>query len=65
MVGVVTLASVLIGLARIGAWVIDRREQQAAKVIRDATELAKARAEFLPTPSPTRSCIVLGQGDGP
>lgn len=53
-VGVVALASVLIGLARLGAWVIDRREQQAAKVIRDAAELAKARAEFLPTPSRLR-----------
>lgn len=53
-VGVIALASVLIGLARLGAWVIDRREQQAAKVIRDAAELAKARAEFLPTPSRLR-----------
>jgi len=54
MVGVVALASVLIGLARLGAWVIDRREQRAAAAIRDAAQVAQARAQFLPTPSHLR-----------
>jgi len=54
MVGVVALASVLIGLARLGAWVIDRREKRAASAIRDASLVAQAQAEFLPTPSRLR-----------
>jgi len=52
--GVVSLASVLVGLARLGAWVIDRREQRASTAIRDAAQVAQARAEFLPTPSRLR-----------
>lgn len=53
-VGVVALASILIGLAKLGAWVIDRREQQATQLIRDAAFAARAEAEFLPTPSRLR-----------
>ena len=48
---VVALATVLIGLELLGAWVIDRREQRAASAIRDASLVAQAQAEFLPTPS--------------
>lgn len=53
-VGAVALASILIGLAKLGAWVIDRREQQATQLIRDAAFVARAEAEFLPTPSRLR-----------
>lgn len=52
--GVVTLVSVLIGLARLGAWVIDRREQAASAAIREEAEIARARAQFFPTPSRLR-----------
>lgn len=38
--------SVFIGLARLGAWVIDRREEQGTKAIRDASFVAQARAEM-------------------
>lgn len=37
--------SVFIGLARLVAWVIDRREEQGTKAIRDAAFVAQARAE--------------------
>lgn len=37
--------SVFIGLARLGAWVIDRREERGIKVIRDAAFVAQASAE--------------------
>jgi len=53
-VGVIALASVLIGLARLGAWVIDRREHRASAAIREAAEIARARAQFFPTPSHLR-----------
>lgn len=43
-----------LGLVRISSWVIDRREEQGAKAIRDAMRVAQARAEFLPTPSQIR-----------
>ncbi len=45
-VGVVALASVLIGLARLGAWFIDRREEYATKAIRDAAATARASYEI-------------------
>lgn len=45
---------VVIGIARLVAWGIDRREEQGAKAIRDAMRVAQARAEFLPTPSQMR-----------
>lgn len=44
-VAVVAAASVLIGLARLGAWVLDRREQDKTRVIRDAAFAAQASAE--------------------
>lgn len=53
-VGVVALASVLIGLARLGAWVIDRREEHASKIIRDAAILVMAKAELTPDVSRLR-----------
>lgn len=34
------------GVVRIGTWLIDRREQDRARVIRDATFVAQARAEL-------------------
>lgn len=46
--------TVIIGIARLVAWGIDRREEQGAKAIRDAMRVAQARAEFLPTPSQIR-----------
>lgn len=45
---------VVVGIARVAAWVIDRREEQGTKAIRDAMRVAQARAEFLPTPSQIR-----------
>lgn len=45
-VGVVSAACVLIGLARLGAWVLDRREEHKARVIRDAAFVAQARSEI-------------------
>lgn len=33
------------GLVRISTWVIDRREEQGTKAIRDAAFVAQARAE--------------------
>lgn len=36
---------VVIGIARLAAWVIDRREEQGTKAIRDAAFVAQARAE--------------------
>jgi len=44
-VAVVAAACVLIGLARLGAWVLDRREEDKTRVIRDAAFAAKASAE--------------------
>lgn len=44
--GVVALASILIGLARFGAWLIDRREEAATKVIRDRVRVIESRAEL-------------------
>jgi len=34
-----------LGVVRIGSWVIDRREEQGTKAIRDAAFVAQARAE--------------------
>ncbi|WP_282262508.1 hypothetical protein [Stenotrophomonas sp. PS02301] len=34
-----------LGLLRIASWVIDRREEQGTKAIRDAAFVAQARAE--------------------
>ncbi|MBU2050745.1 MAG: hypothetical protein KKH61_17475 [Gammaproteobacteria bacterium] len=53
-VAAVAALSVVIGIARLVAWGIDRREEQATKAIRDAAFVAQARAEFLPTPSQIR-----------
>lgn len=39
-------AIALIGLARIAAWVLDRREAQSTRPIRDAAYVAQARAEI-------------------
>lgn len=39
------LGCVTIGLARIAVWLIDRREQDKTRVIRDAAFAAKASAE--------------------
>lgn len=39
--------SVIVGLARLGAWVIARREEQGTKAIRDAAFVAQARAELV------------------
>lgn len=52
--GLLGALAVIAGIARLGAWVIDRREEQATKAIRDAAFVAQARAEFLPTPSQIR-----------
>lgn len=38
-------ASLLIGAARIGAWVIDRREADKTRLIRDAAFVAQVSAE--------------------
>lgn len=52
--GLLGALAVIVGIARLVAWVIDRREQQGAKAIREAVRVAQARAEFLPTPSQIR-----------
>lgn len=39
--------SVIVGLARLSAWVIARREEQGTKAIRDAAFVAQARAELV------------------
>lgn len=44
-VAVVAAACVLIGLARLGAWVLDCREADKTRVIRDAAFVAQASAE--------------------
>ncbi len=44
-VAVVAAACVLIGLARLGAWVLDRREQDKTRLIRDAAFVAQVSAE--------------------
>jgi hypothetical protein len=44
-VAVVAAACVLIGLARLGAWALDRREEDKTRVIRDAAFVAQAQAE--------------------
>jgi len=44
-VAVVAAACVLIGLARLGAWVLDRREEDKTRVIRDAAFVARVSAE--------------------
>lgn len=44
-VAVVSAACVLIGLARLGAWVLDRREQDKSRLIRDAAFVAQVSAE--------------------
>jgi hypothetical protein len=36
---------VVVGTARLVAWVIDRKEEQGTKAIRDAALVAQARAE--------------------
>jgi hypothetical protein len=44
-VAVVAAACVLIGLARLGAWVLDRREADETSAIRDAAFVAQAASE--------------------
>lgn len=44
-VGAAAALVVVVGLARLAAWVIDRREEQGTKAIRDAALVAQARAE--------------------
>lgn len=53
LVAVAALGAV-VGAARITAWVIDRRAEQATQPIRDAAFATQACAEFLPTPSHLR-----------
>lgn len=60
-VAVVAALSVVVGIARLAAWFIDRREEQGTNVIRDAARVAQARAEFLPTPSQIRH-QAMGEG---
>lgn len=43
-VAAVAALSVVIGIARLVAWGIDRREEQGTKAIRDAAFVAQARA---------------------
>lgn len=45
-VAITAAACVLIGIARLVAWVIDRREEDKTRVIRDAAFVAQARAEL-------------------
>lgn len=52
--GLLGALAVAFGIARLVAWVIDRREEQGIKAIRDASFVAQAQAEFLPTPSRLR-----------
>lgn len=56
MFAVVAVAAlgVVVGAARITAWIIDRRAEQATKLIREAAFAAKASADLLPTPSRLR-----------
>lgn len=44
-VAAIAALSVVIGLARLVAWGIDRLEEQGTKAIRDAAFVARARAE--------------------
>jgi len=44
-VAVVAAACVLIGLARLVAWVLDRREEEQTRLIRDAAFVAQVSAE--------------------
>lgn len=50
VVAVVAALSVVVGIARLAAWFIDRREERGTNAIRDAARVAQARAEFLPPP---------------
>jgi len=43
-VAVTAAACVLIGLARLAAWVIDRREEDKSRVIREASIIAMSRS---------------------
>lgn len=43
--GLLGALAVIVGIARLGAWGIDRREEQGTKAIRDAAFVAQARAE--------------------
>jgi hypothetical protein len=43
--GLLGALSVIVGIARLAAWVIDRREEQGTKAIREAAFVAQARAE--------------------
>lgn len=45
-VGVTAAACVLIGTARLVAWVIDRREEHKTRVIRDAAFVAQVSADI-------------------
>lgn len=45
-IGAIALAAILYGLAKLGAWVIERREQAGIKVIRDATFVHQSSAEL-------------------
>lgn len=44
-IAIAAAACVLIGLARLGAWVIDRREEDKSRVIREASIVAMSRSE--------------------
>ncbi|WP_313242400.1 hypothetical protein [Stenotrophomonas sp.] len=44
--GLLGALAIFIGFARLVAWVIDRREEQGIKAIRDAAFVAQARAEI-------------------
>jgi len=44
-IAIAAAACVLIGLARLAAWVIDRREEDKSRVIREASIIAMSRSE--------------------
>lgn len=44
-IAITAAACVLIGLARLAAWVIDRREEDKSRAIREASMVVIARAE--------------------
>lgn len=44
-IAIAAAACVLIGLARLAAWVIDRREQDKSRIIREASMVAISRTE--------------------
>lgn len=44
-IAIAAAACVLIGLARLAAWIIDRREEDKTRVIREAAFAARSAAE--------------------